>query len=76
MWCVSLRTVQRRIAEGQLPAVRLPGGHYRVRAEDVAGFRRLLKGCAELSAGHGGGRRPLGVRRRSRSATASPLHLR
>jgi excisionase family DNA binding protein len=32
---VSLRTAQRYIADGKLPAARLPGGHWRIRAEDV-----------------------------------------
>ena len=34
-WYLAHRTVQRRIAQGQLAAVRLPGGHYRVRRRDV-----------------------------------------
>lgn len=34
-WGVSLRTVQRYIADGRLKAVRLPGGYYRVRQEDL-----------------------------------------
>lgn len=34
-WKVSVRTVQRYIAEGQLKAVRLPGGQYRIRPEDA-----------------------------------------
>lgn len=35
-WGVSLRTVQRYIADGRLKAVRLPGGYYRVHPEDAA----------------------------------------
>lgn len=30
LWSVSLRTVQRYIAEGKLKAIRLPGGQYRI----------------------------------------------
>ena len=30
LWKVSLRTVQRYIAEGKLAAIRLPGGQYRI----------------------------------------------
>ena len=35
-WKVSLRTVQRYIADGKLPAVKLPGGQYRVDPADAA----------------------------------------
>lgn len=34
-WGVSLRTVQRYIADGRLKAVRLPGGYYRVHPDDA-----------------------------------------
>lgn len=34
-WKVSLRTVQRYLAEGRIKAVRLPGGQYRIRPEDA-----------------------------------------
>jgi hypothetical protein len=33
--CVSLRTVQRYVANGRLPVVRLPSGRYRIRPEDA-----------------------------------------
>lgn len=32
---VSLRTVQRYIADGKLPAVKTPGGHYRIKESDA-----------------------------------------
>ena len=32
-WGVSVRTVQRYIADGRLTAIRLPGGQYRVRPD-------------------------------------------
>jgi excisionase family DNA binding protein len=35
LWGVSRRTVQRYIADGKIPAIRLPGGQYRIRAEDA-----------------------------------------
>jgi excisionase family DNA binding protein len=35
LWQVSLRTVQRYIAEGKLKAIRLPGGQYRVNPSDA-----------------------------------------
>ena len=34
-WSVSLRTVQRYLAEGRIRAVKLPGGQYRIRPEDA-----------------------------------------
>ncbi|MGZ4511989.1 MAG: helix-turn-helix domain-containing protein [Mycobacterium sp.] len=34
-WRVSPRTLQRYIASGRLKADRLPGGQYRIRAEDA-----------------------------------------
>ena len=34
-WGISLRTVQRYLAEGRVKAIRLPGGHYRIRPEDA-----------------------------------------
>lgn len=34
-WKVSLRTVQRYVADGRLKAIKLPGGYYRVRPEDA-----------------------------------------
>jgi excisionase family DNA binding protein len=34
-WHVSIRTVQRWIADGKLKAVRLPSGRYRVRPADA-----------------------------------------
>ena len=34
-WHVSVRTVQRYIADGKLKALRLPGGRYRIRPEDA-----------------------------------------
>lgn len=34
-WSVSLRTVQRYIADGRLRAIKLPGGYYRVRPADA-----------------------------------------
>ncbi|WP_457149551.1 helix-turn-helix domain-containing protein [Mycobacteroides abscessus] len=33
---VSLRTIQRYIATGKLPALKTPGGHYRIKESDVA----------------------------------------
>lgn len=36
LWKVSLRTVQRYIAEGKLKAIRLPGGQYRIDPADAA----------------------------------------
>ncbi|QBI97723.1 helix-turn-helix DNA-binding protein [Gordonia phage Dogfish] len=42
-WHVSVRTVQRYIASGRLPAVRLPGGQRRIRRADVD---ELLKASA------------------------------
>jgi excisionase family DNA binding protein len=35
LWKVSLRTVQRYIAENKLRAIKLPGGQYRIRPEDA-----------------------------------------
>ncbi|OGN95835.1 MAG: hypothetical protein A2Y89_01910 [Chloroflexi bacterium RBG_13_51_18] len=35
---VSNTTVLRWISAGQLPAFRLPGGHYRIGREDLSGF--------------------------------------
>lgn len=35
LWGISSRTVQRYIADGRLKAIRLPGGHRRVRPEDA-----------------------------------------
>ncbi len=34
-WNISLRTVQRYLAEGRIKAVKLPGGQYRIRPEDA-----------------------------------------
>ncbi|WP_371934613.1 helix-turn-helix domain-containing protein [Mycobacterium sp. TY815] len=34
-WGISLRTVQRYIADGRLKAVKLPGGYYRVHPADA-----------------------------------------
>lgn len=34
-WHVSIRTVQRYIANGQIKAMRLPSGHTRVRRSDA-----------------------------------------
>jgi excisionase family DNA binding protein len=34
-WRVSIRTVQRYVADGKVKAVRLPGGQYRIRQEDA-----------------------------------------
>jgi excisionase family DNA binding protein len=50
-WHVSLRTVQRYIADGKLPAVQLPGGHYRIRV-DVA--RAVFDTSANGDCGRGG----------------------
>lgn len=35
MWQVSLRTVQRYIADGKLRALKLPGGQYRIHPHDA-----------------------------------------
>ena len=35
---VSNTTVLRWISNGQLPAFRLPGGHYRIERDDLSGF--------------------------------------
>ncbi len=34
-WRVSLRTVQRSLADGRISAIKLPGGQYRIRPEDA-----------------------------------------
>lgn len=35
-WHVSLRTVQRWLADGRIKSTRMPGGRYRIRPEDAA----------------------------------------
>ncbi|WP_308124244.1 helix-turn-helix domain-containing protein [Mycolicibacterium xanthum] len=39
-WHVSVRSVQRWIADGKLPAIRLPGGQYRIRQSDADAAER------------------------------------
>ena len=34
-WQISVRTIQRYIADGRLKAFRLPGGHSRIRRSDA-----------------------------------------
>lgn len=41
-WGISLRTVQRYLQTGQVKAIRLPGGHYRIRAEDADAALEVL----------------------------------
>lgn len=45
---VAKETVQRWCREGQVPAVTLPGGHYRLRVEDVDA---ILAGAPAAEAG-------------------------
>lgn len=40
-WKVSIRTVQRYIADGRLKAVRLPGGQNRIKPEDAEAALRI-----------------------------------
>jgi excisionase family DNA binding protein len=50
---VSLRTIIRWVDEGRLPSFRTPGGHRRVREEDLRGFLERYKiPCAQTLLAH------------------------
>ncbi len=47
---VTPKTIRRAVEQGRLPAVRTPGGHYRIRREDLERYRDgKARKCADKS---------------------------